>query len=213
MLSQNIASGKHLFAVPTRWLHCHANVVNALIWLFPYLTMLRQKKFLLPTVIFASNRHTPAVTCSDLQCFSNFHSGVAHLCQQLGQTQPVTMQYLRLQAEHLQHWGIKMVGMQKTEKTMTELQIDLNMSFEFDRITEKGAQLHPVSGPGCVCTPEFGLHVVCCWCCLSCRPCECSLWHVVCIEAFIIHQQVAFALGFIQISAGAAVHRIIQEHA
>ena len=42
-----------------------------------------------------------------------------------------------------------MVGMQKTEKTMTELQIDLNMSFEFDRITEKGAQLHPVSGPGC----------------------------------------------------------------
>lgn len=55
---------------------------------------------------------------------------------------------LHMQAEHLQHWGINMVGMQKTEKTMTELQIDLNMSFEFDRITEKGAQLHPVSGPG-----------------------------------------------------------------
>lgn len=55
---------------------------------------------------------------------------------------------MHMQAEHLQHWGINMVGMQKTEKTMTELQIDLNMSFEFDRITEKGAQLHPVSGPG-----------------------------------------------------------------
>ncbi len=60
-----------------------------------------------------------------------------------------------MQAEHLQHWGIKMVGMQKTEKTMTELQIDLNMSFEFDRITEKGAHLHPVSGPGCVTDPAF----------------------------------------------------------
>ncbi|KAK9828336.1 hypothetical protein WJX74_009732 [Apatococcus lobatus] len=59
-------------------------------------------------------------------------------------------------AEHLQHWGINMVGMQKTEKTMTELQIDLNMSFEFDRITEKGAQLHPISGPGYVGLKNLG---------------------------------------------------------
>ena len=45
------------------------------------------------------------------------------------------------QAEHLAHWGINMVGMQKTEKTMAELQIDLNMSFEFDKITESGVAL------------------------------------------------------------------------
>ena len=54
------------------------------------------------------------------------------------------------QAEHLAHWGINVAVLQKTEKTMAELQIDLNMSFEFDRITEAGAALQPLSGPGCV---------------------------------------------------------------
>ena len=52
------------------------------------------------------------------------------------------------QAEHLAHWGINMMAMQKTEKTMAELQIDLNMSFEFDKITESGVALEPLSGPG-----------------------------------------------------------------
>ena len=32
---------------------------------------------------------------------------------------------------------------------MAELQIDLNMSFEFDKITESGVSLEPLSGPGC----------------------------------------------------------------
>ena len=41
-----------------------------------------------------------------------------------------------------------MMAMQKTEKTMAELQIDLNMSFEFDKITESGITLEPLSGPG-----------------------------------------------------------------
>lgn len=41
-----------------------------------------------------------------------------------------------------------MMGMQKTAKTMTELQIDLNMSYEFDKITESGSALQPLSGPG-----------------------------------------------------------------
>ncbi len=52
------------------------------------------------------------------------------------------------QAEHLTHWGINMMALQKTEKTMAELQIDLNMSFEFDKITESGESLQPLSGPG-----------------------------------------------------------------
>ena len=56
------------------------------------------------------------------------------------------------QAEHLAHWGINVAALQKTEKTMAELQIDLNMSFEFDRITEAGAALQPLSGPGCACS-------------------------------------------------------------
>ena len=51
-----------------------------------------------------------------------------------------------LLAEHLAHWGINVMAMQKTEKSMAELQIDLNKGFEFDKITEAGAELEPVSG-------------------------------------------------------------------
>ena len=60
-----------------------------------------------------------------------------------------------MQPEHLAHWGINMMGMQKTAKTMTELQIDLNMSYEFDKITESGSALQPLSGPECAffCRP------------------------------------------------------------
>ncbi len=40
------------------------------------------------------------------------------------------------------------MSLQKTEKTMAELQIDLNMAFEFDKITEQGSSLQPIYGPG-----------------------------------------------------------------
>ncbi|BDA47746.1 Ubiquitin carboxyl-terminal hydrolase 5 [Coccomyxa sp. Obi] len=59
-------------------------------------------------------------------------------------------------AKHLQHWGINMMSMQKTEKTMAELQIDLNMSFEFDKMTESGAALEPLTGPGFVGLKNLG---------------------------------------------------------
>lgn len=59
-------------------------------------------------------------------------------------------------AQHLEHWGINMMSMQKTEKSMAELQIDLNVAFEFDKITEAGAQLRPQSGAG-----YAACHVVC----------------------------------------------------
>ncbi|CAL5228914.1 g12137 [Coccomyxa viridis] len=59
-------------------------------------------------------------------------------------------------AKHLEHWGINMMSMQKTEKTMAELQIDLNMSFEFDKITESGESLQPLSGPGYVGLKNLG---------------------------------------------------------
>ena len=38
--------------------------------------------------------------------------------------------------------------MEKTEKTMTELQVQLNLSHEFNRITEAGSTLRPLQGPG-----------------------------------------------------------------
>lgn len=55
---------------------------------------------------------------------------------------------LYLQAEHLSHWGINMMAMQKTEKTMAEAEIEANKDFEWSHITEAGKQLMPMSGPG-----------------------------------------------------------------
>ena len=38
--------------------------------------------------------------------------------------------------------------MEKTEKTIAEMEIDANLAHEFDRITEAGAKLQPLWGPG-----------------------------------------------------------------
>ena len=38
--------------------------------------------------------------------------------------------------------------MEKTEKSMVELEIDANKEYEFSTITESGAQLVPIYGPG-----------------------------------------------------------------
>ena len=57
---------------------------------------------------------------------------------------------------HLAHWGIHRGGLVKTEKSMAELQVDLNLAHEFDRVTEAGASLDPVSGPGAVGLTNLG---------------------------------------------------------
>ncbi|KAI6080021.1 Ubiquitin carboxyl-terminal hydrolase 5 isoform X1 [Aix galericulata] len=52
-------------------------------------------------------------------------------------------------AEHLAHFGIDMLKMQKTDKTMTELEIDMNQRIgEWELIQESGVQLKPLFGPG-----------------------------------------------------------------
>ncbi len=52
-------------------------------------------------------------------------------------------------AIHLAHFGINMSKMEKTDKTMAELEIDLNQRIgEWDRIQESGSKLVPVYGPG-----------------------------------------------------------------
>jgi len=52
-------------------------------------------------------------------------------------------------AVHLAHFGINMTKMQKSEKTMAELEIDLNQKVgEWDRIQESGSKLVPLYGPG-----------------------------------------------------------------
>ena len=59
-------------------------------------------------------------------------------------------------AEHLAHWGINMMQMEKTEKTMAELQIDMNMKFDFDKICESGKALQTRAGPGYVGLKNLG---------------------------------------------------------
>lgn len=59
-------------------------------------------------------------------------------------------------AEHLAHWGINMQAQEKTEKTMAELQIDLNSTYEFDKLTESGADLQKMCGPGYIGLENLG---------------------------------------------------------
>ena len=44
--------------------------------------------------------------------------------------------------------GINVAVMEKTEKSMVELEIDVNKEYEFSTIAESGAQLVPIFGPG-----------------------------------------------------------------
>ncbi|CAM9999636.1 unnamed protein product [Pylaiella littoralis] len=51
-------------------------------------------------------------------------------------------------AEHLTRWGIDVLEVEKTDKTVAELEVELNKSYDFNKITEAGAKLRPLSGPG-----------------------------------------------------------------
>eukprot|EP00879_Flechtneria_rotunda_P013944 GHRR01014563.1.p1 GENE.GHRR01014563.1~~GHRR01014563.1.p1 ORF type:complete len:792 (+),score=390.35 GHRR01014563.1:178-2553(+) len=59
-------------------------------------------------------------------------------------------------AKHLAHWGINMMQMEKTSKTMAELEIDMNVAYEFSALTESGAKLQALSGPGHVGLVNLG---------------------------------------------------------
>ena len=48
---------------------------------------------------------------------------------------------------HLGHWGINISEREKTEKSLTELQIEQNLRWEFSMTTEDGKDLKPVFGP------------------------------------------------------------------
>ncbi|KAF1333517.1 Ubiquitin carboxyl-terminal hydrolase, partial [Globisporangium splendens] len=65
----------------------------------------------------------------------------------------VTNKYLK---QHLQHFGININNMKKTDKSMNELQVGLNMNYEFDKITESGKKLQPVSGAGYIGFKNLG---------------------------------------------------------
>jgi len=51
--------------------------------------------------------------------------------------------------QHLAHFGIKIQEMEKTDKSMVELEIDVNQKFgEWAALCESQNQLEPISGPG-----------------------------------------------------------------
>jgi ubiquitin carboxyl-terminal hydrolase 5/13 len=50
--------------------------------------------------------------------------------------------------KHLEYFGIDITELKKTEKTMAELELDQNLSFDFSRIQESDKILQPVFGPG-----------------------------------------------------------------
>lgn len=58
--------------------------------------------------------------------------------------------------EHLKHFGIEVKELEKTEKTMAELTLDLNQRAEFNSIQEEGSRLLPVTGPGFVGMKNLG---------------------------------------------------------
>lgn len=64
-------------------------------------------------------------------------------------------------AEHLAHWGINMMQMKKTEKTIAELDIDLNMQYDFSNISEEGVVKTPLHGPGFIGLRNLGNSCYC----------------------------------------------------
>ncbi|KDD72920.1 hypothetical protein H632_c2732p0, partial [Helicosporidium sp. ATCC 50920] len=59
-------------------------------------------------------------------------------------------------AEHLAHWGIDMVRMEASEKSMAELQIEKNLAYENAAIAEVGKTLEARQGPGYVGLTNLG---------------------------------------------------------
>ncbi|KAL6710540.1 ubiquitin C-terminal hydrolase Ubp14 [Coniothyrium glycines] len=48
---------------------------------------------------------------------------------------------------HLAHWGINIKDRVKTEKSLTELQVEQNLRWDFAMVTEDGKELQPLFGP------------------------------------------------------------------
>jgi len=58
--------------------------------------------------------------------------------------------------EHLHHWGIDVMTMEKSEKTVAELEVELNQNYDWTRICESGEKLEPLHGPGLVGLRNLG---------------------------------------------------------
>eukprot|EP01004_Peranema_trichophorum_P006623 NODE_543_length_2612_cov_74.803937_g466_i0.p1 GENE.NODE_543_length_2612_cov_74.803937_g466_i0~~NODE_543_length_2612_cov_74.803937_g466_i0.p1 ORF type:complete len:812 (+),score=207.62 NODE_543_length_2612_cov_74.803937_g466_i0:55-2490(+) len=59
-------------------------------------------------------------------------------------------------AQHLAHWGINMGQMEKTSKSIAELNVDINLKFEYSKIIEGDKELEPISGAGYIGIENLG---------------------------------------------------------
>ena len=51
-------------------------------------------------------------------------------------------------AQHLSHWGINIADREKTEKSLTEMQIEQNLKWDFAMTTDDGKEMQPLFGQG-----------------------------------------------------------------
>jgi ubiquitin carboxyl-terminal hydrolase 5/13 len=59
-------------------------------------------------------------------------------------------------ANHLSHWGINMMNMEKTDQSMADLEIDLNKKYgEASMIEETNSNLKPLHGAGMYSSAYF----------------------------------------------------------
>lgn len=59
-------------------------------------------------------------------------------------------------AEHLSFWGIDIMKLEKTDKTMGEMEVALNMTYDWSRILEGHEELEKLHGPGLVGLQNVG---------------------------------------------------------
>ncbi|KAF2876802.1 hypothetical protein BDV95DRAFT_625943 [Massariosphaeria phaeospora] len=58
---------------------------------------------------------------------------------------------------HLMHWGINIKDRIKTEKSLTEMQVEQNLLWEFSMTTEDGKELKPLFGNSCYLNNRYNL--------------------------------------------------------
>jgi ubiquitin carboxyl-terminal hydrolase 5/13 len=59
-------------------------------------------------------------------------------------------------ADHLLRFGIDIMSLEKTDKTLAEMEVEMNRNFEFATVLEGGQELVPRSGPGLIGLKNMG---------------------------------------------------------
>lgn len=59
-------------------------------------------------------------------------------------------------AEHLSFWGIDAMKMEKTDKTFSEMEVSMNLSYDWSKLLEGQEKLEPIYGPGYVGLSNIG---------------------------------------------------------